>query len=306
MKIKFDLKPGINHIFIPVYINGKGPYNFTLDTGAQKTTISSALVEELGLETEEIVGEKYESLKEKRNLKRTEASLSVGSEELITDDVWAMDLAFSTKVRKKKMIQSSEDNGNEVKRVAQPAIQKMIRTTDSGEKVIQPTRGVIGYSTLKNYLLSVNYRTKILQLEKSNTGFTHKNQEQLQKFEYISNTHLVGIPVMINDDGPFPFVLDTGAGGTTISKKLHEKMNLPLRDIAVKVVGVYGAQETSMAIIDQMKVSTNIYENVNAVIIDESTIGPRAKEIENGILGYNIFREREIIIDYINQTCAII
>lgn len=306
MKIKFGLKPGINHVFIPVYVNGKGPYNFTLDTGAQKTTISSALVDELGLETQEVIGEKYEHLKEKRNLKQVEASLSVGTEELILDEVWAMDLVFSTEVKGKKIIQSSESNGKEVKRVAQPAIRRIIKTTKSGERVIEPTKGVIGYSTLKNYFLSVNYRTKILQLEKNSTGFTHNNQEQLQKFEYIGNTHLVGIPVTINGDGPFPFVLDTGAGGTTISKKLHEKMDLPLSDIVVKAVGVHGAQETRMAIIDQMTVLSNTYKNVSAVIIDEIIIGPRANEIENGIIGYNIFRDKELIIDYINQTCAII
>lgn len=306
MKIKFGLKPGINHVFIPVYVNGKGPYNFTLDTGAQKTTISSALVDELGLETQEVIGEKYEYMKEKGNLKQVEASLSVGTEELISDEIWAMDLVFSVEVKGKRIIQSSESNGKEVKGVAQPAIRRIIKTTESGERVKEPTRGVIGYSTLKNYFLSVNYRTKILQLEKNSTGFTHNNQEQLQKFEYIDNTHLVGIPVVINGDGPFPFVLDTGAGGTTISKKLHEKLNLPLSDIVVKAVGVHGVQETRMAIIDQMTVSSNTYENVSAVIIDESIIGSRANEIENGILGYNIFRDRELIIDYINQTYAII
>jgi len=55
-----------------------------------------------------------------------------------------------------------------------------------------------------------------------------------------------------------------------------------------------------------MTVSSNTYETVSAVIIDESIIGPRANEIQNGILGYNIFRDKELIIDYINQTCAII
>jgi predicted phosphoribosyltransferase len=306
MKIKFSLKPGINHVVIPVYVNGKGPHNFTLDTGAQTTTISSALVDELGLETQEVRGEKYEPLKEKRNLKQVEASLRVGTEELLSDEVWAMDLVFSTEVKGKKISQASESNGKEVKRVAQPAIRRIITTTKSGKRVIEPTKGVIGYSTLKNYCLSVNYRTNMLQLEKSSTGFTHDNQDQLQKFEYIGNTHLVGMPVTINGDGPFPFVLDTGAGGTTISKKFHEKMDLPVRDIVVKAVGVHGAQETRMAIIDQMNVASHTYENVSAVIIDESIIGPRATEIQNGILGYNIFQDKEVIIDYINQTCAII
>ncbi|OLS32125.1 MAG: hypothetical protein HeimAB125_12000, partial [Candidatus Heimdallarchaeota archaeon AB_125] len=107
-------------------------------------------------------------------------------------------------------------------------------------------------------------------------------------------------------DGPFAFVVDTGAGGTTIAKNLYEKLDLPLSDMMVKAVGIHGAQETRIAIIDKLTVSSNTYENINAVIIDESIIGPKGKLIENGILGFNIFKNRELIVDYLNQTCAIV
>lgn len=306
MKIKFNLKEGINHVFIPVYVNDKGPYNFTLDTGAQATTLSSTLTEELGLETNELIGEKYEPLKKKRNLKLIEANLRIGTEDLITDEVWTMDLGFSTKTSGKKIIHTAEVDGKKVIRAEHPNIQKMMKTTESGEKVIHTTDGVIGYTTLKNYLLSVNYSTRIMQLIRNDQEFTNTSQDKMQTFEYIGDTHLVGIPVLINEEGPFPFVVDTGAGGTTISKNLNEKMNLPLSDIVAKVVGIHGAQETHIAIIDHLTVSSTTYDDIYAVIIDESIIGPKYKIIENGILGYNIFKDRELIIDYPNQTCAII
>ena len=306
MKIEFNLKKGINHVFIPVYVNEKGPYNFTLDTGAQATTLSSSLTEELGLETSELIGEKYEPLKKKRNLKRTEANLRIGTEDLVTDDVWTVNLGFSTKTRGKKIIQTVEADGKKLIRAEHPNIRKMLKTTESGEKVIHATDGVLGYTTLKNYLLSVNYGTKIVQLIRNDQEFTNTNQDKMQKFEYIGDTHLVGLPVLINGEGPFQFVVDTRAGGTTISKNLYEKMNLPLSDIVAKAVGTHGAQETHIAIIDHLTVSSSTYNDIHAVIIDENIIGPRAKIIENGILGYNIFKERELIIDYQNQTCAII
>jgi predicted aspartyl protease len=306
MKIEFNLKKGINHVFIPVYVNDQGPYNFTLDTGAQATTLSSTLTEELGLETNEIIGDKYEPLKKKRNLKRTEANLRIGTEDLITDEVWTMDLGFSTKTSGKKIIQTVEADGKRVIRAEHPNIQKVMKTTESGERVIHATDGVIGYTTLKSYILSVNYSTKIMQLIRKDQEFTNVNQDKMQKFEYIGDTHLVGIPVLINGEGPFPFVVDTGAGGTTISKNLNEKMKLPLSDIVAKAVGIHGAQETHIAIIDHLTVSSTTYDDIYAVIIDESIIGPKAKIIENGILGYNVFIERELIIDYPNQTCAII
>ena len=51
MKIPFELGQGSGHPHVPVYVNGKGPYTFTLDTGATATTISPKIVEELGIET---------------------------------------------------------------------------------------------------------------------------------------------------------------------------------------------------------------------------------------------------------------
>ena len=145
-----------------------------------------------------------------------------------------------------------------------------------------------------------------MKLESKGTNYINENLDKMQKFEYIGDTHLVGIPVQVNEDGPFPFVVDTGAGGTTIAKNLYEKLDLPLSDMLVKAVGIHGAQETRIAIIDELTVSSNTYKNINAVIIDESIIGPKGKIIENGILGFNIFINRELIVDYLTQTCAIV
>jgi len=36
---------------VPVFIEGKGPYSFALDTGASRTTVDSKIAEELGLLT---------------------------------------------------------------------------------------------------------------------------------------------------------------------------------------------------------------------------------------------------------------
>ena len=274
MKLDFTIKEGINHVLIPVYVNGKGPYNFTLDTGAQKTTISSVLIEEVGLETEELLEEKYRVLKEKRSLKLSKANLKIGNEELNEEEVWVMNLAF--------------DKG----------------PSCNDEKHL--TLGVIGYSTLKNYCISINYRTQILQLERSSKELKNINQEKMNKFEYIEDTHIIGVPVLINDEGPFLFVLDTGAGGTTITKNLAEKLRLPLNDQAVRAVGIYGSQDAQLTTIKKISVSSKTFENVFTVIIDESLAGPRGKLIQNGILGYTIFKNKELIIDYPNKTYALI
>jgi predicted aspartyl protease len=59
VKIKFQLGgPSKPIVLVPVLVNGKGPYQFALDTGAGQTVVSSELAKEAALEQ----GEKREAL----------------------------------------------------------------------------------------------------------------------------------------------------------------------------------------------------------------------------------------------------
>lgn len=50
-EIPFEVAgPGGMAIVVPVHINGKGPYNFVVDTGATFTSVDAALADELGLQ----------------------------------------------------------------------------------------------------------------------------------------------------------------------------------------------------------------------------------------------------------------
>lgn len=307
MKINFNVEEGINHIIVPVYVNDKGPFNFTLDTGAQTTTLSSTLVDKLELKTIELEGEKYKILKESRNLKKSLVNLRIGTEEIVNEEIWVMDLNFATKKEEKKVLHSTQLKTKKVVQLTEPKKKTQLYPLEPKmKKIIHKTDGVIGYSILKNYSLSVNYRTRIMQLERSNSEFTNKHKDKMQKFEYIEDTHLIGVPVLVNNEGPFTFVLDTGAGGTTITNHLADKLKLPLSGIVARALGIHGVQETHVAIIENISISSNTYEDIHAVIIDESLIGPRGELIKNGILGYPIFKEYELIIDYPNQSYALI
>lgn len=59
VEIKFQLGgPSKPVVLVPVLVNGKGPYQFALDTGAGQTVVSSELAKELALDP----GEKKEAL----------------------------------------------------------------------------------------------------------------------------------------------------------------------------------------------------------------------------------------------------
>lgn len=59
VEVKFQLGgPSKPVVLVPVLLNGKGPYQFALDTGAGQTVVSSEVARELALEQ----GEKKEAL----------------------------------------------------------------------------------------------------------------------------------------------------------------------------------------------------------------------------------------------------
>jgi len=133
MEIKFELGEMSNHPHIPVYVNGEGPFIFTLDTGAVTSTISKSVATKLGIETYQ--GEK----KEARGLGgpvpiefAKVREISIGSESLEDEELAVLDF----------------------------------------DAIFGPdlpfTDGLIGHSFLKHYKMTINYDTSIFSLERVN------------------------------------------------------------------------------------------------------------------------------------------
>ena len=108
---------------------------------------------------------------------------------------------------------------------------------------------------------------------------------------------LILIPVEVNEQGPFDFILDTGAGTSLLSVELAEKLK-------VKVLGskqgqsAGGAVSVSLAKVESLSVGTTRLPDVDVGIVDlkqiATTIGARI----DGDLGYNFLRSFRISIDY--------
>ena len=183
MQMKIQLGADSGHPHVPVIINGNGPYVFVLDTGASVTTISSSLVEELGIPT--YVGEK----KKARGVGGNEISvltakiekLEIGSRQFHDEEVGVLDFA------------------------------NVLGIAGCG-----PTAGVIGYTTLKNFRVSVHYGTLQLKLDGSNGKASLDSLEWIP-FKYLMDSHLIGVPVYINEKGPFDHILDTGSSGNVMT-----------------------------------------------------------------------------------------
>ena len=131
MDISFEIGKGSGHPHVPVYVNGKGPFTFTLDTGATATTISPSLAAELGIET-------YEGDKK--------MATGVGGGKI--------PVSFA-KV-------DSFQVGSEI------VEEEEVLVIDFNLVLGCFTPGVIGHSFLKNFKMHVNYRTNTMNLVKPN------------------------------------------------------------------------------------------------------------------------------------------
>lgn len=106
------------------------------------------------------------------------------------------------------------------------------------------------------------------------------------------------VPVLINGQGPFQFVIDTGSDRTVISSELAERLGLPEgRKVRVHALGGVGSAKTVK--IDTVQVSTNIAHKVEAAALPARNLGG------DGLLGIDSLKNQRIVIDFERFTMRV-
>jgi predicted aspartyl protease len=108
-------------------------------------------------------------------------------------------------------------------------------------------------------------------------------------------------PVMINGQGPFRFVLDTGANHSTVSPLLMHALGLQMSaDQQKRVHGVTGTALVSTVLIDKLEAGTMVVENAYLPIV-ETNINLRA----HGILGVAGLQQARVFVDFRRDSVVI-
>jgi len=108
---------------------------------------------------------------------------------------------------------------------------------------------------------------------------------------------LILVPVAVNDQGPFDFIFDTGAGTSLLSTELAKQLE-------VKIIGAKEGQSAggkvsvSLAKVDSLAVGATRLPNVDVGIVDLSHIGKTVGARIDGDLGYNFIKHFRITINY--------
>jgi len=265
MEIEVDIEIGMQHVKVPVSVNGQGPFSFTLDTGASVTTLSKKLTEQLGISTRK--GSKSEAHGVGGGIptKYADAEISMGSLKFDKDEVYVLNL------------------------------DAILR--DAGNR-----EGVLGYTTLKHCTMSLSYKRQRFKLGRENSP----RDLNWSPFDYIKDSHLVGVPVYINRKGPYDFVLDTGAGNTVVTPEMAARIGLESKPVHGIARGLGGDVQLELASVDALSVGAAKISHSQVVVLDLSEVSPKGKLIENGIIGYDFLKNFETVIDYPNKQFSFI
>lgn len=104
----------------------------------------------------------------------------------------------------------------------------------------------------------------------------------------------LAVPVTLNGQGPFNFVVDTGANRTAVAADLAAEMALP-RAPDVIVHGVTSAQLTPTARIHTLNIGGSRFRNLNAPLFPRSRMGA------DGLLGVDVLGDFRVMLDLANS-----
>jgi predicted aspartyl protease len=123
------------------------------------------------------------------------------------------------------------------------------------------------------------------------------------KFRFAGGAQpLILLPVHVNEQGPFDFILDTGAGTSLLSLELAKQLD-------VKIIGskqghrAGGKVSVSLAKVDSLAVGETKFLALDVGIVDLSQIAKTVGAKIDGDLGYNFLKHFRVTIDY--RDCQI-
>lgn len=106
------------------------------------------------------------------------------------------------------------------------------------------------------------------------------------------------VPVMVNGQGPFHFIIDTGADRSVISRELAGKLALP-DGRRSKLVSIGGTHDVRTVKIDRLSVSGTEMRHVTAPALPARYVGA------DGILGIDSLKNQRVVFDFVQQTMRV-
>jgi predicted aspartyl protease len=258
-------------VLAPTFVNGEGPYDFVLDTGAGTCLIVPELAGELGIVA-------------------ARTTRGMGAAGAVTIGFGA---AGSIAVGRARVSGLEIGITSELYRIA--------------SAVGAPIHGALGFPFLSRFRVTVDYGARLLELSESgesSAGF-HAQEARIEFQLAAAQKPLILIPAWLNGRGPYQFALDTGASTTVISSETARELGIAGSPIP-NVMGGGGAIPALAARLGSIRIGTAVASDLAVLILEAlSTLSAALGTRLDGILGYNFLRGFSVAIDYPQRVVAL-
>jgi predicted aspartyl protease len=106
------------------------------------------------------------------------------------------------------------------------------------------------------------------------------------------------VPVTIAGQGPFRFMIDTGAQATVVTPALRDRLQMPTLGRAT-LVGMAAAREVELVQLDGLEFAARVFDAIHAPLLDAQNIGA------DGILGLDSLQNLRVLIDFRSRSIAV-
>ena len=106
------------------------------------------------------------------------------------------------------------------------------------------------------------------------------------------------VPVTIEGQGPFRFMIDTGAQATVVTHGLKTRLGLPSLGSAT-VVGMASAREVELVELNGLEFAARTFDDIHAPLLEARRVGA------DGILGLDSLQDLRVLIDFRENTIAV-
>ena len=106
-------------------------------------------------------------------------------------------------------------------------------------------------------------------------------------------------PVLINGEGPYRLVLDTGASRSAVTRRVAERLRVPIYVDSVKLRGVTGSSIASAIRAETLEFGDLMVENATMPIVADAFGGAE------GVLGAEGLKDKRIVIDFAYDQVSI-
>jgi len=128
----------------------------------------------------------------------------------------------------------------------------------------------------------------------------------MSKFRIESGKPIITVDTIVNGEGPFNFVVDTGASHTVISNQTAEKLGLNenspgcCESAELSAQGAAGPVAARTTTVKSIRVGDIEVNNIEVALIDLTSLSKNW----DGIIGYTFMKNYRVVIDYPKQQIS--